>query len=192
MREVQLLADLAVREAPGRELRDLQLLWCEVVERVRRSAPARLTGGAQFLPRPLGPRGRGPAHRTHRGLLATARATPPLGVVDEATSHRPAGAGRGPAASASGRRRGRPGRDPQPRRPPPGPPGRDAARSEATETASWWRASRVRPRWDGRRRSWPLPTAASARSATAQPCPTGWNDGSEGSFNRRRCENASS
>ena len=56
MREVQLLADLAVREAPSGELGDLQLLWRELIERVGGSAPARLTGSPQLLSCPLGPR----------------------------------------------------------------------------------------------------------------------------------------
>ena len=56
VREVELLADLAVREPLARHLRDLQLLRRQLVARVGRAAAAALARRPQLLPRALAPR----------------------------------------------------------------------------------------------------------------------------------------
>src|SRR5262245_691110 len=56
MGEEELLADLAVGEALGGELGDLQFLGCEPVPPVRLMLLAALPGGAQLLARAFAPR----------------------------------------------------------------------------------------------------------------------------------------
>ena len=55
MREVQPLADFAVRQALRGELSDLQLLRGELIARLGNAAPAPFTRRAQFAPRVLAP-----------------------------------------------------------------------------------------------------------------------------------------
>ena len=50
VRNVELLADLAVGEARGRQAGDLQFLRGELVPRRRNPTTARFAGGAEFLP----------------------------------------------------------------------------------------------------------------------------------------------
>ena len=53
MGEVQALADFAVREPPGRQLGDLELLRCQLRPGLRDPSPWSFAGGAELAPRPL-------------------------------------------------------------------------------------------------------------------------------------------
>jgi hypothetical protein len=57
MGDVESLPDLAVRLAARSHLRDLKLLWRELIPRRHRSSPARLAGCTQLSPRSVTPRG---------------------------------------------------------------------------------------------------------------------------------------
>ena len=55
MREIQSLADFAVRQALGRKLSDLQLLCRQLIAPLGNTAAAALARGAQFASRVLAP-----------------------------------------------------------------------------------------------------------------------------------------
>jgi hypothetical protein len=56
MGQVEHLADLAVAQPFGGHLDDLQFLWGELIPRLGDPRPARLSGRAELLACPLGPR----------------------------------------------------------------------------------------------------------------------------------------
>src|SRR4051794_31580202 len=76
VRDVELLCDLAVREALGGELRDLELLCGELVAGGGIAATARLAGCAEFSPGPIAP---GSAAQCVKAVAGGAQRRPRVG-----------------------------------------------------------------------------------------------------------------
>src|SRR5215211_3854278 len=92
-REVEPLADLAVAQSAGGELRDLQLLRGQVISRIGCSADARLSRGTQLLTRGLSQAAKREGvevlpcrPKRHAGVGDSSLATQPAAVVEQQAS----------------------------------------------------------------------------------------------------------